>query len=212
MDDEPSTPPLPSSEISPVAAHTDSGAAPVCPYCLAAVGTSTESTRCPECATVYHLECWSENGGCSVYGCGHAATVEPRQAIEVPSSYWGEEHKPCPACGKEILAAAVRCRHCGATFATARPQQSDEYRTQRAIQDKLPAARRHVVVLFVLSVIPFFAPIGLVAGLIWRRSHREELAALPPLHVAMHRISLIASAVLTVGLGLMSLLYIAVRG
>ena len=33
--------------------------------------------------------------------------------LEVPMAYWGQEHKNCPVCGTQMLAAATRCRSCG---------------------------------------------------------------------------------------------------
>lgn len=184
---------------------------PNCPYCLSsiAVGDTTES--CPECHVVYHAECWSENKGCAVYGCAKAPVPEPRQAIEVPLSYWGQENKPCPSCGQEILAAAVRCRHCGATFNSARPQNSADFQARTALDARLPEARSRVIVIFVLSVVPLTAPFGALWGLTWGRRHRDELAALPPIYPAMHRIAQITSATLTIAILVMTLLYVAVR-
>ena len=40
-----------------------------CPYCKANAGCETELVRCSGCRTQYHRECWSENRGCSVFGC-----------------------------------------------------------------------------------------------------------------------------------------------
>jgi hypothetical protein len=183
-----------------------------CPFCLAGI-TSGESTQtCPSCRAVYHADCWAENGGCAVYGCSQVPATEARQSIEVPLSYWGQERKPCPSCGQEILAAAVRCRHCGTQFTSARPQDAGEFRAQTAIAEALPAARKRVITIFVLSVIPFSAPVAAMWGLLWRRTHTEELAALPPLHIALHRIGVVASIGLTTALIVMTILYATVRG
>src|SRR5689334_2486971 len=111
-----------SNETPPVVADALHALAAKCPYCLSAFADGDEVETCPGCRAGYHRGCWQENGGCAVYGCAHVPAVESRRAIEVPMSYWGQENKPCPSCGQQILAAAVRCRHCGATFASARPQ------------------------------------------------------------------------------------------
>ena len=36
----------------------------------------------------------------------------------------GARGEPCPNCGQSIMAAAVRCRHCGATFSSAKTAPS----------------------------------------------------------------------------------------
>lgn len=183
-----------------------------CPFCLVDVGPGDETESCPSCHAVYHRECWIENGGCAVYGCASMAAVEGRRAIEVPFSYWGQENKPCPSCGQQILAAAVRCRHCGATFSTARPQDTAEFQKHAALDARLPAARKRVVLLFVLSAFPLSAPIGAVWGAIWRHGHQEELEALPPLYAALSRIGLITASALSGAMVLMTVLYAGVRG
>jgi hypothetical protein len=49
-----------------------------CPYCR----TPAENpTHCQSCGTPHHHECWSQNGGCTVYGCSGAPSEEPRIVI-----------------------------------------------------------------------------------------------------------------------------------
>jgi Prokaryotic RING finger family 1 len=194
-----------------------SAAAPValtgsCPYCLTGFRTEDVVGSCPGCGAVFHRECWEENGGCAVYGCSQGAAVEGRRAVEVPFSYWGQENKPCPACGQQILAAAKRCRHCGATFVSARPQDTNEFQSRTALEERLPTARSRVVTIFIFSVVPFLAPIGAVWALLWSRGHREELAALPPLYPALVKIGVVAAIVQTVALLVMTVVYFFVRG
>src|SRR4051812_48820258 len=117
----------------------------VCAICLDAVSEQESRTSCPDCHAPYHSDCWQENGGCGVYGCAQVPAIEHRQAIEIPVSYWGQENKPCPSCGKEILAVAKRCRYCGATFASARPQGATEFQHQSEMEQRLPRIRRTVV-------------------------------------------------------------------
>jgi hypothetical protein len=137
--------------------------------------------------------------------------VESRQAIEIPMSYWGQENKPCPACGRQILAAAVRCRHCGATFASARPQGSAEFQRRTSMDRRLPEVRRLVVWMFVCCVVPLTSPVGAVWGAVWYPAHREEVEALPPLYRALCKIGIGAAIVLTVGVAVMTCLYAIVR-
>jgi hypothetical protein len=200
------------NDFPPAPADVADGPATKCPYCLAAIATGDEVEACPSCRAVYHRDCWWENGGCAIYGCAQVPTIESRRAIEVPLSYWGQENKPCPACGQQILAAAVRCRHCGATFATARPQEAAEFQHRSALESRLPMARKHVLIMFVLSVVPLTAPAAAIWALVWRPAHADELAALPPLHAALHKIGWVASIALTLAMVAMTALYVVVRG
>src|SRR6266567_8056923 len=148
----------------------------MCGYCQSPIdGTEAEPARCPACSALYHAECWSENRGCAVYGCTAAPEIEVRQPIEIPVSYWGQENKPCPACGREILAAAVRCRHCGAIFSSARPERATEFQHRSALQQRLPSVRRKLLWLFAICLVPLLAPFGVIGGLLWYPGNREEV-------------------------------------
>ncbi len=189
----------------------DAATVTTCPFCLTAIAGDEPTETCPSCHAVYHRECWEENNGCAVYGCAKVPVIQSRSAIEIPISYWGQENKPCSACGQQILAAAVRCRHCGATFASARPENAVEFQSRAALNERLPEARRTVIWLFVVSVVPFLAPVGAIWGLIWHRAHREEVRALPSLYGALRKIGLATAIVLTVALVVLTCLYAAVR-
>lgn len=184
---------------------------PTCAICLSPLAEADEKLACPGCHAIYHAECWNENGGCAVYGCSQVPPTEKRQAIEIPVSYWGQENKNCPECGQQILAAALRCRHCGATFESARPQRADEFAQRKAISENLPKVRRTVIFLFILSVISCLAPIGAVVGLIWYPANREAIKALPAVYGALSKIALFVAVGQTVGLVIVTLLYALVR-
>lgn len=179
----------------------------VCAICLSPFTESDAKTSCPACQAEYHSDCWIENGGCAVYGCSQAPVVESRRAIEIPMSYWGQENKNCPKCGQQILAAAVRCRHCGTTFESARPQEAEEFRQKSDLSSRLPGAKKVIVWMFVVSVCPCLAPIGAIWGLIWIPTHKEEIRALPTLYNALTKIGLVVAIGLTVIMVLMTLLY-----
>ena len=125
-----------------------------------------------------------------MYGCSEVPPIEPRRAIEIPVSYWGQENKSCPGCGKEILAVAVRCRFCGATFSSAQPEDTASF-SQRAEKEKrLPRVRQKIIWIFVLSVIPCLAPIGGLWGLVWYPTHKSDVEALPALYPALCKLGI----------------------
>lgn len=184
---------------------------PICAICLSPIADGDAKTACPACNAGYHTDCWQENGGCAVYGCSQAPAVESRRAIEIPLSYWGQENKNCPNCGREILAAAVRCRHCGTTFESARPQEAEEFRQRTELAERLPAAKRTIVWLFVFSLLPCLAPIGAVWGFLWYSTHRDEVRALPTLYSALCKIGLVVASGQIVIMALMTLIFAFVR-
>ena len=184
----------------------------VCAICQSPFGDEEVRTACPDCHAEYHADCWQENGGCAVYGCPQVPQVEARRSVEIPVSFWGQENKPCPACGREILAAAVRCRHCGATFASAQPEDREEFNQRAALDARLPKTRQWAIALFVLSILPCTAPVGGVWSLIWYPLHRQELAALPPIYPALTKIGIAVGLGQTVVLALMGMLYSITRG
>jgi Prokaryotic RING finger family 1 len=183
----------------------------LCAICQTPILPEEARVACPSCNAEYHAECWNENGGCAIYGCSQVPEVEHRRSIEIPVSYWGQENKPCPSCGREILAAAVRCRHCGATFASAQPQDADQFQARTALEAELPKMKKTVVWLFVFSVLPCTAPIGGIAALIWYSSRRNEVAALPALYPALSKIGIGVGLGQTVLLVLMAILYSVTR-
>jgi hypothetical protein len=116
--------------------------------------------------------------------------TEQRSTLEIPTSYWGRENKPCPSCGREILAAALRCRFCGATFSSGRPEERSEFQKRAELNERLPAARRNIVVLFVLSAVPCAAPVAALGGAIWYWSNKETVKALPAIYGGLCKIAL----------------------
>lgn len=179
----------------------------ICGICFAPISPGEDETVCPSCRACYHAECWQENRGCAAYGCTEAPVAEMRRDVEIPVSYWGLETKACPNCGQEILAAAVRCRHCGATFASAQPQQRQEFERQSSIAAQLPRARRMVIWLFVGSIISFAAPVAAVWSFAWYASHRDVVAALPRLYRVLCRLAMGVAAGQTAALAIIIACY-----
>jgi TM2 domain-containing membrane protein YozV len=55
---------------------------PICPYCRTEVGEAEgERKDCPGCGTPHHADCFSENGGCTVFGCANAPADEAKVTV-----------------------------------------------------------------------------------------------------------------------------------
>ena len=163
----------------------------LCAYCQSSVLPSdAETHRCSECNAPYHQDCWEENNGCAIYGCAEVPETQHRQSVEIPVSYWGQEHKPCPECGEEILAAALRCRHCRTVFSTDAPLSVEEYRQLQARKERFPALRRGIIWRSVLCIIPFTAPLGALLLFFWYRVNRKDITAMPALYDGLCKVAL----------------------
>ncbi len=171
---------------SVVAAESVEG--PPCVVCQSEV-LEEEDFLCSDCGAHYHKECWEYNKGCGVYGCASAAETEGLNTLEVPSSHWGAEDKKCPQCGEVIMAAAVRCRRCGATFSSAAPQGRQAFREKQRTKSELPGIRKISIWLLVFSIIPCTAPIAAVVGLLWYLANRKAIRSLPALNAGLCKIA-----------------------
>ncbi|MFC1612194.1 RING finger protein [Myxococcota bacterium] len=167
-----------------------------CAICQTTIGDGEEVGRCSKCDTPFHVECWDENGGCATYGCElMPETVKP-QTAEVPDSYWGQQDKQCPRCGSTIKVAALRCRHCGATFESRAPVSPGELAASHAGPD-LGTARMVAVLVFITGLVPCTAPLTLVFGSIWYLASRPVIAKLPSTHRVMMILGLAAALATT---------------
>lgn len=43
----------------------------ICLFCQSTIKDKSCIIYCPKCNSPYHIECWEENGGCSLYGCDY---------------------------------------------------------------------------------------------------------------------------------------------
>jgi TM2 domain-containing membrane protein YozV len=56
--------------------------AAVCPYCRCPLDAAAgEQLECPGCGTPHHQDCYSENGGCTVFGCSAAPADEAKMSV-----------------------------------------------------------------------------------------------------------------------------------
>lgn len=187
--------------------HLSSKSDICCPTCQSPFEPDESKTRCPECGTEYHLDCWNEIGGCAVYGCSKVPPTKGREDIEIPVSYWGQEHKKCPSCGVEILAAAIRCRYCGAIFESSRPEEISEYNRLQRLRMNLPSLRRNSVLLFIFNALTCTAPFAAVLGGFWYSSHRKEIKTLPSIYSTLCTIGLAVGIGQTALIAIMAFLF-----
>jgi len=134
----------------------------LCSICQTAIVGGELIVYCPTCELPYHAECWDENRGCAQYGCKSAPeTVKGAAAPERISSVWGGEKK-CPACGKAIKAAALKCRFCGASFSTRDQVSARDYARREYEGPEYTRARNKVVGLFLASATGCLSPLALI--------------------------------------------------
>jgi len=54
----------------------------VCPYCRTEIDTDDGGRmECASCGTPHHRDCFTENGGCTVFGCAQAPADEPKISL-----------------------------------------------------------------------------------------------------------------------------------
>lgn len=66
----------------------------VCPFCSADLGFDADLNNCPECGTSHHLDCWDENGGCAVVGCGTPQAAAKKKLPKIKNSRALDEGVP----------------------------------------------------------------------------------------------------------------------
>lgn len=183
-----------------------------CAICQSPIEAGGSSTECPACRSPYHADCWQENKGCAVYGCTAVPPTEKRDELDIPPSFWGQEHKRCPVCNAEILAAAVRCRHCGSIFSTSRPEERDEYQRRLKREGRRTGLRREAIGFFILAALPCTSWLALIIGWFWYSHNRDEIKRLPGMYSGLCRIGLVISVVEVAVIVVVMALYAVLKG
>jgi|WetSurMetagenome_2_1015567.scaffolds.fasta_scaffold62990_2 hypothetical protein len=130
----------------------------VCSICQTAIVAGEPVLECPDCGLPFHQECWTENRGCSAYGCRSAPPTVKADGAPA-TTVWGGE-KACPQCGGRIKAEALKCRFCGATFSTREILSQEEYGRREYEGSEFAAARVKVILFFLMSIVPCLSVVG----------------------------------------------------
>lgn len=168
----------------------------VCAICQTPVAQGEIVGPCPDCSGLFHEDCWTENGGCAIYGCPRMPKTV-KAAESAPATYWGQDQKECPKCLKSIRVSAVRCRFCGETFETAAPITRREHREAEQAKPRVDSMKKGSVALFVCGLIPCIAPLAAIVGGIWFLTHRKEIGKLPAMNQVFCYVGLVASVLTT---------------
>lgn len=98
-----------------------------CPYCLCTIESDSSCVSCDSCGSIYHKECWFDNGGCCSRECQDVIrTLEvdvqteqsdllvlSREAVESAISHKPERKwNPCLRCGSHIPQGEIYCQNC----------------------------------------------------------------------------------------------------
>ncbi len=80
-----------------------------CPICCTGFSDDDTVVLCPNCGMPHHKDCWTENGGCSTYGCGSAKHEEIHSSAAEDS----DAMEKCPYCGAPHPKTDLVCSSCG---------------------------------------------------------------------------------------------------
>jgi len=70
-------------------AASDSPGEP-CSICQTSFASGDQRSTCPDCGLIFHSDCWTENRGCSAYGCGQVGALDQASTAAVDTSDIGD--------------------------------------------------------------------------------------------------------------------------
>ena len=118
-----------------------------CPICCCEILAGDESVSCPDCATLYHKDCWEENKGCAIYGCKSAHCLDVHAQENEQTYNQGPDQALCPWCYTLLSPKTVICPTCGKRTDTTTVQdyrQSDLFGTMKE-KVFFPLLKSHVL-------------------------------------------------------------------
>jgi hypothetical protein len=68
-----------------------------CPFCFWVINEDDHRRGCQDCPAVLHAECWTENGGCTTFGCPAWAASQGVPAAPPPVVAPPPPAAPAPA-------------------------------------------------------------------------------------------------------------------
>jgi hypothetical protein len=72
--------------LAPSAIEAPSQEQPTCSICHSPIAANEATTNCPSCGLSFHQECWTENRGCSAYGCPQVGALETADASKIQAA------------------------------------------------------------------------------------------------------------------------------
>ena len=156
----------PSVRVIPEPAKPDQ-VGKTCSTCGTGISQGDMVATCPLCSMPYHHDCWKEIGGCGTYGCKAApAFTKSEPVVEDAFTPGWTAEKKCPSCSSTILANALICKNCKATFPTERPMTRAEWENREYDGKDLDRVRNQVILQFIMSALGCLFFLTLPANLI----------------------------------------------
>ncbi len=176
-----------------------------CPYCQTKIKQGADLIVCPECGTPHHKECWSENRGCTTFGCKENYDVKKKasEVIDIGNQTVDEVQNlinqappiipvtpakkliNCPECKSLVEENSRYCKYCGYNFVQNQtPLQRNEFEKEyiKRYNQKVSLQRKGAWMTFTSLVL--LAVILLLAGYFaiqqiseYLSSPREEIRA-----------------------------------
>ena len=89
----------------------------ICPYCKTQIGAGEAVKVCPDCGIAHHEACWTENHGCTTFGCAQMNSVPEQSAPAAENAF-------CVKCGAALAPGSAFCVKCGAPAGASAPAET----------------------------------------------------------------------------------------
>lgn len=144
-----------------------------CLICKGIVLQNELTKTCEACNYIFHLECWTENGGCGTAGCKNLPKLEKKNY---------SAKKICPACSESIDLSDLVCPFCREQFDSVVPLTADEFKNVPQQEPKSNTeGRKAAILILIFGLLGITAPATLIFGGIWYNNNRIKLKDNNPL-------------------------------